>query len=442
MIEFYDRALSGKRVDEREFDTEVLPKKLKELIKKYDISYNPEETMSQDLDLAQRAFEAAVELITGLGIYCRDTRSLIAVDEGEVRNAIRDAPTSYLIGEGAEAVESYSRGLEDKRRPLIIGGVTGNPTDEDKHIEIMTNYAREPIDGLHTGAIQTLFGRKIRAGDPVELLVAKYEALWTKEAVRRAGKPGLAILGIMSAVTSEGQSAGDFPGGLQPRDLHLVTFANDLKVSWKDFKLIAHHQFLGNTMVGCCLPMLGGYSGGPEGTLIAAVAEVMQGFLLAKAPFFAMTVSTLNSRGRRQALWLNCMSSLAFISAGMQIMLHFYGGGGRVVPNEPFAGGGAMQAIAKTASGASGLYGGGINRGPNDDYSIVGLGSRQMYEVSRAAAGMSLADASEIVTELNKKCKYDFPPPTRGERIFVPVDEQLAMWKREKKELEKMGLVF
>jgi methylamine--corrinoid protein Co-methyltransferase len=320
IADFYDRALAGKKVPEKTFDTQILPNKLKELIKKYEISYKPEEALPQDLDLAKRVFEAGVELITDIGVYCRDTQSIIKIEEHEVRNALGDAPTRHVIGEGTEAVECRSRGLEDRRRPTIIGGVTGNPMPEEHFIDIMTNYAVEPIDGIHTGAIQTMFGRKIRAGDPIELLAAKYEALWTREAIRRAGKPGLSILGIMSAVTSEGQCAGDFEGGLRPSDLHLVAFANDLKVNWQDFKKLAHHQFLGNTIEACCLPMLGGYSGGPEGTAITAVAEVIQGFVMAKPMSFAMTVAVLNPRGRRASLWLNCMSSLAFISSGVDIL--------------------------------------------------------------------------------------------------------------------------
>jgi methylamine--corrinoid protein Co-methyltransferase len=441
LLEYYDRALSGKRVEEREFDTRILPGKLAELTRKYDISYQPDKVMPhtpQDVDMAGRAFEAAMELITELGIYCRDTRSIITVEEEEVRNALRDAPASHMIGEGADEVECYPRGLEDERRPIIIGGVTGDPTDEDKHIGISTNYAREPVDGLHTGAIQTLFGRKIRAGDPVELLIGKYEALWTKEAVRRAGKPGLCILGIMSAVTAEGQFGGYFPAGLGPRDLQLLAFANDLKVSWKDFKLMAHHQFLGNSLVSCVLPMLGGYSGGPEGTLITGVAEIMQGFLLAKSPFFALATPPLNEKGRTQTLWLSCMYTLSFISARLPIMLHFYTGGGTVIPNEPFGNGAAMRSIAQTACGASGLYGGGRRWAPNDDYSAIALGTRQLCEISRAAAGMSLADANEMVGELNKKCRYDFRG--YGERRGVPIDEQLALWEQEREELQRMGL--
>ena len=49
VLKFYDRALAGRRVSEQEFDTKILPGKLRELIKKYEINSNPEEPRCIDL---------------------------------------------------------------------------------------------------------------------------------------------------------------------------------------------------------------------------------------------------------------------------------------------------------------------------------------------------------------------------------------------------------
>ena len=178
LLELYDRALSGKRVTEQEFDMKLLPAKLGELIKKYEITYNPEEPVPQDLDMARRTFEAAAELLVEVGVHCKDTQSIINIEEEEIRTALRNAPARHIIGEGTEAVECCCRGIGDKRRPVIIGGACGNPLSEENYIDILTSYACEPIDGLHTGALQSLFGRKVRANEPVELMACQYEALW------------------------------------------------------------------------------------------------------------------------------------------------------------------------------------------------------------------------------------------------------------------------
>jgi len=83
ILEFYDRALSGKRVTEQEFDMKLLPAKLRQLVKKYEITYNPEEPVPQDLDMAKRTFEAAIELLVEVGIHCKDTQSIITIGEEE-----------------------------------------------------------------------------------------------------------------------------------------------------------------------------------------------------------------------------------------------------------------------------------------------------------------------------------------------------------------------
>ena len=170
LLDFYDRALTGKRVTEQEFDIKILPGKLSELIKKYEISYKPEEPVPQDLDMAKRVFDAAVELLVEVGIHCKNTQSIITIEEGEIHAALRNAPSRFVIGEGTEAVECRCRGIGDSRRPVIVGGACGNPLSEENYIDILTSYACEEIDGLHTGALQSLFGRKIRANEPIELM--------------------------------------------------------------------------------------------------------------------------------------------------------------------------------------------------------------------------------------------------------------------------------
>lgn len=451
VVEFYDRALKGKRVEEKEFDMHILPGKLRELTQKYDIAYNPEEPVPQDLDMAKRAFEAALELLTEVGIYCRDTRSIIPVGTEEVKEALRNAPASHAIGEGAEEVHCYVRNLGDKRRPIIIGGPGGTPLSEENFINILTSCAIENIDGLITGALQTLSGRKIRANEPLELMACHREALWAREALRRAGKPGLSILGIMSGVSSEAQDAADFHGGMRPSDMHLICFSNELKVNWSDLKKIAHSQNRGNTINACSMPMLGGYCGGPEGTTITAIAEVMQGFLLARASSYNMAASSIRfGVSDSAAIWANCMSQLAFISSGYNV---------RLVPflvatagpcTEMICDEVAAMAIALTASGYSTLYGALGCEGAKMDH-VTGMESRMIFEMGVAAAGMNLDEANEIVRQLIGKYEETLrsrkAPEGKSfnecyEPELRPSEEYVNLWDKKKKELEKMGLVF
>jgi len=451
VMEFYDRALAGKRVTEQEFDMKMLPAKLGELIKKYEIKRNPDDVVPQDLDMAKRVFDAAVELLTELGVYCKDTRSIITITEEEIRNALQNAPSSFMIGEGTEAVECYARGIGDTKRPRHIGGAIGAPLSEENYLDILTSCAIEPIDGLHTGSLQALFGRTIRAGEPVELMACQYEALWAREAVRRAGKPGMSLLGIMSGAGSEAQDAGDFPGGLRPSDIHLVAFSNELKLNWQDLKKIVHNQNLGNVTESCCLPMLGGYCGGPEGTAITLVAEAIQGFVMARPMSFAtVSLSLRFGASDRQALWVNCMLPMACISAGENLLLAYYIIGTAAPCTEMLCDELAAQIIALTASGISYLYGGGGAQIAKLDH-LTGMETRITSEILRAAAGVSPGKANEMVKELlrnyEETLKSGEAPVGKSftecyQDGLKPSSEYLYLWERKKKDLEKMGLVF
>jgi methylamine--corrinoid protein Co-methyltransferase len=305
----------------------------------------------------------------------------------------------------------------------------------------------ESIDGLHTGAIQTLFGQTIRANEPVELMVCHYEALWAREAIRRAGKPGLCLEGIMSGASSEVQNAGDFPGGLRPSDLHIVAFSNELKVNWYDLKKIIHNQNRGNLIEACTIPVLGGYCGGPEGTVITAIAEIMQGFVMARPVSFASGITALRFGGsNRQTIWANCMLPLAFNAAGVDIVLALYVDDSAGPCTEMLCDELAAQVIAETASGVSIIYGAVGNQGATLDHA-TGMESRIVCEVSRAAVGIDLSEADRIAKALLGKYEETLKsgqiPQGKSFRECYQLDlkpshEYLDIWLKQKEELNEL----
>lgn len=449
VLEFYDRALKGERIEEKEFDMHILPSKLKELVREYDISFDSEEPVPQDLAMAKRTFDAGLELLTEVGVYCNSTRSVIPIYEEEIRDALRNAPTNHIIGEGAEAVECYHRNIGDKRRPRLMGGPQGAPLSEENYVDILVSYAMEPIDGLYTGALQSVFGRKVRANEPVELMACIREALWGREAVRRAGKPGLCLVGTMSGVSSEAQNAGDFPGGFRPSDLHLISFSNELKVNWGDFKKIIHNQNRGNLIEAASTPMLGGYCGGPEGSAVTGIAEVMQGFVMARAMSFTSNIMGLRfGWSSTQAIWANCMLLLALNAAGVDVILAMYLCGSAGPCTEMLCNELAAQAIAQTASGVSTICGAVGGEAATLDHA-TGMESRIVYEVSQAAAGMELSEANRVVKALLGKYEEALKNGQipRGKTFrecyqldLKPSPEYLDIWQKQKEELNSMGM--
>lgn len=453
ILEFYDRALTGPRIDEKEFDYKLLPGKLAELIDKHGISRPSGEILPQDMDKARRTFEAAIELLTGIGIYCRDTHSVIRITLDEIEAALKDVKVNFVMGENVDAVSCYARGLKDYRRPFIIGGPNGTVTTEENYVSILHSYAREPIDGLHTGAQSTLFGRPIRARSPIENIACKCEIARAREALRRAGRPGLSITGTMSGVSSEAQNGADCKGGLRPNDKHLVSFLNELKVDWEVFNKIAHNHHLGNIMdANQGGPIIGGYSGGPEGSAITAVAELIQGLILARPCTVSMDAHNIHHGWSHEtSIWVDCMTLLAFQSTGIPAHIGFYLAGSAGPCTEMLCYEIAAQAVALTAAGASFFIGPVGCKMAKADY-FSGMESRILKEISCAVAGMDVTDANELASELVGEYREQLTAKeipqgkSFGEcydlSLVRPTSEYLDLWENKKRELQCLGLKF
>ena len=79
MITIWDvlgRSESGPFVKEEEFDWQV-GLTARKMVQKYGIRYNPEQVVPSDDDLADRVYQASLDLFLELGTYCRDTGRLV-----------------------------------------------------------------------------------------------------------------------------------------------------------------------------------------------------------------------------------------------------------------------------------------------------------------------------------------------------------------------------
>ena len=86
--EILDRAKNGPQVSEESFNLDCVYATLCELIKKYDISYDPDNPVPADDALADRIYQAAIDFFVECGIYYKDTRSVIKFTRSEVLDAV------------------------------------------------------------------------------------------------------------------------------------------------------------------------------------------------------------------------------------------------------------------------------------------------------------------------------------------------------------------
>jgi methylamine--corrinoid protein Co-methyltransferase len=194
VFEAYNRAKTGPKIEEKEWDYKIIPQNAKRLKEKYGLKFNKEQIIPTDEDMINRIFKAGLEMLVETGVYCMDTGRVIKYTEEEVLYAIKTAPKKVTIGEGRDAVELAGRKGNAPTPPIIQGGPTGAPVSEDLFVALHEGYAREPlVDTIVDGVLQTIWGYDPQPGSPWEIAAVKSEAIFVRAAQARAGRPGMGL---------------------------------------------------------------------------------------------------------------------------------------------------------------------------------------------------------------------------------------------------------
>ena len=161
MWEIMERANTGPFCEVEDFNVKIFMPKIKELIKKYEIKFDPDSPVPADDDLADRVWQAATELFLEVGVLNVDSHRRILLDDAELREALYHAPGQYLVGAGKEARWWRHRGPEDTRPPFCIfsGDIT---CDEEIFLPMSMAYLQEPLaDSVCAPILEESMGRKI-----------------------------------------------------------------------------------------------------------------------------------------------------------------------------------------------------------------------------------------------------------------------------------------
>ena len=192
--EILDRACnSGPEIVVRDFDMKIF-KETQRLVKEYDIKYDSTVFVPSDDSLADDVWKAGMELFLETGMYCINSRRVIQFSEDEVLEALRLVDDTVAIGTGNEKRLVKRRGIEGTEPPVIVGGVIESDILEGENfIKLYQAIAQEPlIDGLYVGPpVHTSEGYTLRMGSPLEVHLGRRMASWAREAINRAGRPGL-----------------------------------------------------------------------------------------------------------------------------------------------------------------------------------------------------------------------------------------------------------
>lgn len=194
VFEVFDRAKSGLKVNENEWDNKIIPQTASRLKEKYGIKMDKKVIIPTDTTLINNLFKAGLEMLVECGIYCMDTGRVIKYTEEEILTSINAAPRRVVLGEGKDAVIMECRSFSDTKPPVIQGGPTGAPVSEDLFVACHQSYAQEAlVDTIVDGVLQTINGHDPVPGSPWEIAAVKSEAIMVRAAQMRAGRPGMAL---------------------------------------------------------------------------------------------------------------------------------------------------------------------------------------------------------------------------------------------------------
>lgn len=450
LLDILRKVENGPIMEAKDFD-KLVSTTVKELVQKYDIKYDRNDAICMDDDLADRIFNAAMELNERVGVYCISTHRRLLFTKEEILEALHWAPAAVEIGRGLDRVTIRSRVPEDTTPVVNVGSPYGTPIDEEYYAQIMESYAQEPIiDTIYGGTFNNVFGVKPKTHSPWEILMTWREIELTKVAVQRANRPGIAIGTGANSVSEVGSLTTTSYGGFSQTDWHQTCMISELKTDYANLMRMTHEVKSGCIIHDFYNPIYGGLAGGAEGLALIATAGVMllPVIYLSTTHSMAPAHPFYNSNTAPEIVW-----SISAAQQALNRNTHIL----TTVMTSP-AGGPATEcllyecatiATAATVSGTSRIDGVRSAVGVEVNH-CSGLEARFNAECANAALGMSRAQANEII----KKCqeKYvDFLgkkpigksfPEVYDLKTMKPTKEWLDIYNKVKKDIASMGMPF
>jgi methylamine--corrinoid protein Co-methyltransferase len=446
--EIVRRSEAGPFVREADYDR-ALTLRVRQLVKSYALKLDPQVLVPSDEEMVSRLFQAAVDLFVDLGAYNQSTERRILFSREEILEAVAAAPSKILLGAGKDAVVEQHRNVESSLPCRMHSGPTGTPCSERYHPLILQSCAQESlVDCLGHGSISTYMGQAIIPGSPLEILAARAEAASAREAVRKAGRPGMHIEDNAVSLTCAGKMASlDAASGLRPSDGLLIAQMPELRTNYDQLSRVAHLGSLGMHIVDLMTPLIGGLGGGAEGTAIITVASHLLGVICYNASYHFMGHMHLmrSNNTDRMGLWVQAMAGQALASHTPLISV-----------NDLYtvSGLGTPEVLWEVAAGAvigavCGLnqHGVGATAGNEKDHTS-GLEARFQAEVAHAALGLKRVEANEIVLACLSHYEQTLAAPNLGKPFpqlynidtLEPGEEWLEIYHQVRDELKTLGL--
>jgi len=295
LVEVADRMRSGPRMEDREWSM-ALFKKISQLVKDYDIHCptEPKDWQNTDDSLADAAWQAAVDFVVDMGCFCLTRERVVKFTEEEVKTAIRSMENEVVMGTGKDT-RIWKQHQIEGNEPINFSPGHHAPFTEDLANLVVQNFAMMPrLDFIEGFNFPIIDGYDIY-GIPLEAYASKRQLAWMREGLRKAGRPGTAIVNYpITTAASSFLATVDPVAGLRPTDGVLLSVLPDVKVEYDLITVAITLQSYGYFGISGSFGMVGGFAGGPEGAIIEGLAKTLIAWMVYRDNLYYNGVEHLN----------------------------------------------------------------------------------------------------------------------------------------------------
>ena len=453
ILDVMERALEGLPMSENDFQLRRYAQKVQEKVREHRIEFDPENPVPADDSAADELFEAGLELIVEVGAYCMSTNRVISFTEEEVREGLENAPSKVFFGEGRDRKAMVPRKPEDDTPPwCLLGAAGGAVASDESFLTLMEGFAEIPqTDSITTPAITKVSGMRVRPASPLELFATMRNAVLAREACNRVGREGKPLMNTLATAESDISLAAAMQPryGLRPSDGFMIACMDPMKVDFSRLNKVVMASSMGAPIGMDFTPLMGGYSGGPEGTAVGTVATHMMGVLVLQTSYLIPFPLHLRyvSNSSRELLWTISSVGQAISRNTHLLSLSLnYTAAGPCTPmclQETSA-----SVISAVASGLS-MESVGVATNKYEDR-VTPVEPRISAEVGHAAAGMKRSEANEIVKTLLSGYEGRLSKPPIGKSLHEcwnavrrrPSKDYSALIGRFKRDMVDLGVTL
>lgn len=447
--EIAKRCEAGRLTESKDFLMKSVAANAMKLGKEYDITWDGKTFLNTDDDMADRCFQAGRELFINTGIYSMNSSRVVQFSKREVDDALRFIRPQVAMGAGKDRVFIHHRQVEDARKPFIFCGPFNANVHEDMFVRLNEVFSRERIvDCLFfPGYLNEVDGQLIRPTSALATRMAILYGQWAREAVRRGGRPGMAIAG--HAVMAPGEIACTHEEwGLRSTDPRAMVLISELQVDDVTLTRLAYYQAYGCPIYMAFTPLVGGYGGNVAGTSVVAVASFIASIMLGgEIVHIGPQHMKYKQQTNQHSLFLASLANQAVARNSNIIATTSHTTSGRPGSAQYAY---EFSALALTAVTSGSNVSGPRPAEPLGNNNVSPLMGKLFAEVAHAAAGMSREQAAPIVEALYEKYKdnLDLENAPKGQpfeelydlNTLTPTPEHQALYDQVKQELADLGI--